>query len=150
MAALTIRPCTIDASVFLNAFNPAEAGHADSRRLLARLQAENVPLIVPTLVLPEIAATISRVRGDGALAQAFADQVSRLPQVMLIALDAAVAGQAVEAAARYRLRGSDAVYAAVALRFGTSLITRDDEQYTRLKPALTTYTPLEALATFCS
>jgi len=140
------RPHTVDASVFLNAFNPAEAGHADSNRLLALLQAQAVPIIVPALVLPEVAATISRVRGDADLARAFARQLERFPNLMLIALDTTLARQAAEAAARHRLRGSDAVYAAVALRFGSVLITLDREQHDRATRALTTYYPVEALA----
>lgn len=139
-------PHTIDASVFLNAFNPAEVGHAESNRLLAELQAQAVPLIVPALVLPEVAATISRVRGDAALAQAFADQLSRLPNLLLIALDLVLAQQAASIAAQYRLRGSDAVYAAVALRFGCVLVTLDREQHDRVARALTTYYPSDAHA----
>ncbi len=144
------RPYTIDASVFLNAFNPAEAGHADSNRLLALLQAQTLPMIVPTLVLPEVAATISRVRGDASLARTFADQLSRLPNLMLITLDPTLAQQAAEAAAQHRLRGSDAVYAAVALRFGTIFVTLDREQHDRLTSALTAYYPPEALRAFAS
>jgi hypothetical protein len=47
---------TVDASVFLNAFNPYEAGHEESHRLLGHLQAQAWPVIVPTLLLPEVAA----------------------------------------------------------------------------------------------
>lgn len=142
------RPYTIDASVFLNAFNPAEAGHAESNRLLALLQAQTLPIIVPTLVLPEVAATISRVRGDASLASTFADQLARLSNLMLITLDTILAQQAADAAAQHRLRGSDAVYAAVALRFGTVLVTLDREQHDRLASVLTAYYPVEALAAF--
>jgi predicted nucleic acid-binding protein len=77
------RPCTLDASVFLNAFNSAKEGHADSHRLLNLLQSQAIPLIVPTLVLPEVAATISRVRGNASLARTFAYQLSRLPNLPL-------------------------------------------------------------------
>ncbi|HJW84791.1 MAG TPA: type II toxin-antitoxin system VapC family toxin [Anaerolineae bacterium] len=139
------RPHTIDASVFLNAFNPAEAGHVESNRLLMLLQAQATPLIVPTLVLPEVAATISRVRNAASLARSFATQLERLPNLMLIALDTTLARQATEAAAQHRLRGSDAVYAAVALRFGSILVTLDREQHDRLARVLTSYTPGEAL-----
>lgn len=139
-------PYTIDASVFLNAFNPAEAGHAESHQLLALLQAQALPIMVPTLVLPEVAATISRVHGDARLARTFADQLSRLPHVMLITLDQLLAQQAAEAAAQHRLRGSDAVYAAVALRFGAVLVTLDREQHDRVTAVLTSYYPVEALA----
>ena len=140
------RPYTIDASVFLNAFNPAEAGHAESNQLLAMLRAQALPIIVPTLVLPEVAATISRVHGDAGLARKFANQLSRLPNLMLIALDLMLAQQAAAAAAQHRLRGSDAVYAAVALRFGTVLVTLDREQHDRVTSVMTTYYPFEAIA----
>jgi predicted nucleic acid-binding protein len=70
---------TIDASVFINAFNPAEAGHADSQRLLAQLRSQAAPLIAPTLLLPEVAAAIRRGRGDEALARQFTAALSRLP-----------------------------------------------------------------------
>ena len=140
------RPHTVDASVFLNAFNPAEAGHAESNRLLVYLQAQATPIVVPALVLPEVAATISRVRGAADLAREFADRLSQLPNVMLIALDTILARQAAHIASQHRLRGSDAVYAAVALRFGSVLVTLDREQHDRLTGVLTRYYPAEALA----
>lgn len=113
---------TVDASVFLNAFNPYEEGHQDSQRLLARMQDRALPIIVPTLLLPEIAAAIGRGRDDTALAQ-----------------------QAADVAAQHRLRGSDAVYAAVALRFGSTLITLDREQRDRVSSVITARYPDEAL-----
>ena len=51
-------PFTVDASVFLNAFNPREAGHADSFRFLARLHEHAIPMVAPTLLLPEVAGVI--------------------------------------------------------------------------------------------
>ena len=49
------------------------------------------------------------------------------------------------ATAQHRLRSNDAVYAAVALRFGSILVTLDREQHDRLARVLTSYTPGEAL-----
>lgn len=140
------RPFIVDASVFLNAFNPSEAGHAESQRVLAWLQEKATPIIVPSLVLPEVAATISRVRGDAALARDFASALSRLPNLMLVNLDTMLARQATDAAAQYRLRGSDAVYAAVALRFGCVLLTLDREQHERLEEVVTSRYPAQVLA----
>jgi predicted nucleic acid-binding protein len=139
-------PFVIDASVFLNAFNTAEAGHAESQKLLAHLQDKGVPVIGPTLLLPEVAATIGRGQGDPNLARRFAFTLSRLPHLVLIPLDRLLAGQAVEIAAQYRLRGSDAVYAAVALRFGCPLVTLDREQHDRVAIILPTRYPVDALA----
>jgi len=137
---------TIDASVFLNAFNPYEAGHEESHRLLAQLQEQATPIIAPTLLLPEVAAAVSRGREDENLAREFATSLSRLPHLVLVPLDTALAQQATDVAARYRLRGSDAVYAAVALRFGSTLVTLDREQRERVAEALTARYPAEVLA----
>jgi predicted nucleic acid-binding protein len=136
---------TLDASVFLNAFNPAEPGHDGSAALLAHLQQVAAPIVAPTLALPEVAGVISRVHGDAVLAQQFAGELSRLPNLQLVPLDGILAQQAVELAANNKLRGADAVYAAVARRFAAVLVTRDREQRERLGAVMTTRSPEEAL-----
>jgi predicted nucleic acid-binding protein len=136
---------TVDASVFLNAFNPYEEGHEESHRLLTLLQERATPIVVPTLLLPEVAAAVSRGREEDDLAREFAAALSRLPHLVLVPLDTTLAQQAADAAARYRLRGSDAVYVAVALRFGSTLITLDREQRERAADALRAHQPAEIL-----
>jgi len=61
----------------------------------------------------------------------------------LVSLDTEMAQQAADVAARHGLRGSDAVYAAVALRFATTLVTLDQEQRQRVSPVLPTCLPAE-------
>jgi predicted nucleic acid-binding protein len=136
---------TVDASVFLNAFNPYEEGHEESYRLLTRLQESATPIIVPTLLLPEVAAAVSRGREEDNLAREFAATLSRLPHLVLVPLDTTLAQQAADVAARYRLRGSDAVYVAVALRFGSTLITLDHGQRERSVDALPAHQPTEIM-----
>jgi len=138
-------PLTLDASVFLNAFNPAEPHHADSSRLMAHVRADAIPLVTPTLALPEVSAAIARTTGDSDTARQFAEQLRILPGLILVPLDETLALQAAQVAAEQRLRGSDAVYGAVCLRFGSALITLDREQLERLKPILRTRTPTQAL-----
>ena len=137
---------TVDASVFLNAFNPYELGHEHSHRLLAHFQEQAVPIIVPTLLLPEVAAAISRGRDDETLAREFAAALSRMPHLVMIPVDDTLARQAVDVAAQHRLRGSDAVYVAVALRFGSTLITLDQQQRDRAQQVLTARLPAQELA----
>jgi predicted nucleic acid-binding protein len=137
---------TVDASVFLNAFNPYEARHAESHRLLARMQEEAAPIVAPTLLLPEVAAAVSRGRDDADLARRFAAALRRLPHLVLVPLDEVLGEQAADVAAQHRLRGSDAVYAAVALRFGSTLVTLDREQRDRVAAVLPARLPAEALA----
>ncbi len=137
---------TVDASVFLNAFNPYEAGHAESNRLLALMQEKAEPVIVPSLLLPELAGAIARGRHDASLARRFTEALSRLPHLVVVPLDAVLARQAMEVAAGHALRGSDAVYIAVALRFGSTLVTLDREQRERAAGLISIFWPAEALA----
>lgn len=139
-------PYAVDASVFINAFNPFETGHAISQALLARLRDMAVPIISPTLMLPETAAAVSRGRDDADLARRFALTLSRIPHLVLIPLDVKLAQRALDNAAIYRLRGSDAVYAAAAQRYACPLVTLDQEQHERVAAALKTYYPVDLLA----
>lgn len=136
---------TIDASVFVSAFSTAETEHGDSKAFMTRIREASAPIIVPTLVLPEVAAAISRGQGKPELGVAFALELVNLSNLVLVDVDEGLAKLAVETTARYRLRGSDAVYAAVSLRFGSLLVTLDIEQGERLKDVLSVYSPSQAL-----
>lgn len=134
-------PVTIDASVFISAFTPSEAAHQASKRFMRTIRETETPILLPALILPEIAAAIGRGQGNSELGISFAMGVSQFPNVTLIAIDKGLAKTAAEIAATYRLRGSDAVYAAVSFRFGTRLVTLDYEQLERLKNVVTVDTP---------
>ena len=136
---------TLDASVVMNTFNPAEAGHAISLQLQTAIQSQAIEVIVPTLLLTEVAATIGRVLGDAPGARDFAMHLSRLPYLRFASLTRPLALEAANLAADYRLRGADAVYVAVARQFGTTLVTLDDQQRTRAAASISTCTPAEAL-----
>ena len=140
-------PFVVDASVFVNAFNPAEHGSEISKEVLARLQAQAVPIIAPTLLLVEVAVAISRGQNNPELARQFASALGRLPHLVLVPLDQMLAQQALNIAAQYRLRGSDAVYAAVAQRFVCSLVTLDQEQHYHIRVIFKTFSPTELLET---
>jgi len=137
---------TLDASVVMNAFNPAETGHAISLQLQTAIQAQSIQVIVPTLLLTEVAATIGRVLGDAPRARDFAVRLSRLPYLRFVSLTRPLALEAANLAADYRLRGADAVYVAVARQFGTALVTLDEQQRIRAATSITIRTPAEALA----
>jgi predicted nucleic acid-binding protein len=134
-------PVTVDASVFVNAFIPTEAGSDQSLAFITSLRMQGIPLIQPTLFLPEIVASVARKKDDTERALALAQDIREFSNLTLIPVDASLADLASEIAAAHRLRGSDAVYAAVALRFGTELVTLDREQLDRLPEVLTVKKP---------
>jgi len=133
-------PVTIDASVFVSAFTPTEPAHQASKAFMLNVREQSIPIIVPILVLPEISAALSRGRGKPELGLAFVQELRNFPNTTFVNVDNGIAILAVETAANH-LRGSDAVYAAVALRFGTELITLDKEQLERLPKVLATRMP---------
>src|SRR5215471_14571977 len=134
-------PVTIDASVFVSAFPPTEPAHQASKSFMLTVKEQSVPSIVPVLVLPEIAAALSHGQGKPELVKAFVQELLIFPNTTFIDVDETVANLAVDIAANNKLRGSDAVYAAVALRFGAELITLDKEQLDRLPKVLAVRTP---------
>ncbi|MEP7134575.1 MAG: type II toxin-antitoxin system VapC family toxin [Chloroflexota bacterium] len=134
-------PVTVDASVFVSAFTPAEIAHQASKTFMLNLREQSIPIIVPVLVLPEISAALSRGQDKPELGLAFVQELRELPNTTFIDVDDNIATLASEIAANHRLRGSDAVYAAVALRFGAELITLDKEQLLRLPKVLSVRKP---------
>jgi predicted nucleic acid-binding protein len=134
-------PVTIDASVFVSAFTPTEPAHQASQAFMLNVREQSVPIIVPILVLPEISAALSRGQRKPELGKAFVQELRNFPNTTFIDVNKNIADLAVDIAANNRLRGSDAIYAAVALRFGAELITLDREQLDRLPKVLSVREP---------
>jgi predicted nucleic acid-binding protein len=132
--------------VFVNAFNRHETGHAASLDVLSAIQEGGDPIIVPALLLAEVASAVARANDDSAGALEYVDAIAALPNVTLVTVTPAIARQAADLAATHRLREADAVYVAVSLRYGTVLVTRDGEQRSRGSAAVTCRTPEETLA----
>ncbi len=140
------RRYTIDASVFVNAFNPGEPGHSTSRALLGAIQNAAETVTVPTLLLAEVASAVARIHRDPIEGVRYAFAISALPNVTLISLSTTLARNAAEVAANHLLRASDAVYLAVAGLYGTTLISFDKEQLARGSGVAPCQTPEQALA----
>lgn len=137
---------TVDASVWVNAFDQRERGHEASRRFLEVVHVQALTVVAPGLLCVEVAGAISRTRNDPQRAREFADVVAHLPNVTLLPLDEELAQQAQDLAAQNGLRGADAVYAAVAFHAGCTLVSLDQEHLTRLTTIVRACTPAAALA----
>ena len=132
---------TIDASVHISALNPSETGSAESQAFLAKVYQQALQVYAPTLLFVEVAAAIARVFDSSAHGIALAQAIRILPGYIWISLDDELAGEASIIAAEHRLRGADAVYAAVARRYRTTLVTTDQQQINRLHSFLSVCLP---------
>ena len=120
----------LDASLFIASISPGEARHPAARALLAGF-AQDVPFVVPALFRVEVIAALSR-RNES---DAFIDLVDarlRGPRFLAVAIDGPLLDLAIGVARRARLRGYDAVYAALALARSQPLATLDRELAERL------------------
>jgi predicted nucleic acid-binding protein len=122
-----------------------EADSAISQAFLTLIQRQQIPLFCPTLLWVEVAAAVARAMDDAERAIVLTTTLRGFPNQTLVPLDEALANRAVSLAANTRLRGADAVYAAVAQRYGTTLVTLDRQQLERLPPTVPTTRPIDAL-----
>ena len=135
--------CTIDASVFVASARSDESNYLQSRKFLK--VAQSLEIYCPSLALAECAAAIARQTGDPALAEELISIIVDFPGINLISLDLSLARKAAQAAIKYKLRGADSVYVAVAEVYDATLITWDQEMLRRCPAAVVTLTPEDGL-----
>ncbi|MEI6778526.1 MAG: type II toxin-antitoxin system VapC family toxin [Chloroflexales bacterium] len=137
---------TLDANIFVRDADPRDPDHRTCRALLERLAITSTHITMPLLVLAEVAGALSREFRDPLRARIFIDLMTTLPNVTFVALDAGLAQEGAYLAADRALRGADAVYVAVARRYGCGLVFLDREQRERAALLVRALTPTEALA----
>jgi predicted nucleic acid-binding protein len=108
-----------------------------------RLWDEQLTIVAPSIVVPEVAAAIQAARRDGRVADtgaqiAHRSWVSLIEDIDVLAVDLALADRARELAATRMVRGMDAVYLAVALALedtsSVGLLSFDVRQRSALIP----------------
>ena len=130
---------TIDASVFVSAARPSEKLYPLSFRFLHRVKGARI--FCPTLVLAECGAAIARPTGDPLLSGRLVNLVRYFPGMTQVPLDLSLAFRAAEIAIENRLRGADAIYAAVAENFDAILVSWDEEMLERCPNSVQAISP---------
>jgi predicted nucleic acid-binding protein len=136
----------IDASVYVSRVHRQEVHHRDSVRLLDAVAARGTAVLCPEILVAEVAAAIGRGTDDAGFAYLTAAYLRKLPGHRFVVVDRQLGGLAARLAAECRLRGCDAVYAALARREGAQLITWDVQQRERATAVVEALTPAEVLA----
>jgi predicted nucleic acid-binding protein len=137
---------TIDTSVFISALSETEEAHEVSRAFFQALVGRPVIVIVPTLIYPEISGAVCRLSQNSVLAIDSLRILDLLPNLNIIPLDEHLARKAVVAACEGGMKGSDAVFVAVAERFDSVLVSLDTQQRLRSPSTTRALTPEEALS----
>jgi predicted nucleic acid-binding protein len=135
----------VDASVWISAMLPGDVHHETSSKWIDKVNASGWVLIVPAHYPAEVCGAISRLQPPGvSLTQMteflFDPEFFDIHQITseLSRLSADVAGTSA-------LRGSDAVYVALASQLDLPLVTWDKQQRERGAVFCRTMTPVEAM-----
>ena len=131
----------IDASVYVALINVHERDHVACWAWFQREQAQQHPMSAPIILLPEIAAALSRGLGDPMLAHRVVQHLLHTGLVELVPIGSALAQQAAAIAADHHIRGSNAVYVALAEHLDTELITLNQQQLERGRAIVRTRRP---------
>lgn len=131
----------LDASVYVALLRATEPAYAQSWDWVRQARGSGERLVAPALLLPEVAAAISRGSRKPLLARRVAELLSRSALVELIGVTTELARRAASIAADHRLRGSDAVYVALAEELGQPLVTLDRQQLERGSEVVTARRP---------
>lgn len=136
----------VDASVHVADMRPQDPNHAQARAFLDCVADNGWAVVLPTIVLAEVAAAISRGMGAPDVALRVATGLRKQPHFRFAAVDDLLGHLAAEVAAGAQMRGCDAVYVALALEHGAVLVTLDGEQQVRAPSGVTARTPAQELA----
>ncbi|MEO8084963.1 MAG: PIN domain-containing protein [Ardenticatenales bacterium] len=132
---------TVDACVWVAAFEPADALHPAARAFLIECQRRHVPLASPTIALLETGCAISRRFGSPEKGRRAARLWATNPLLHLMPVDAELEAHALELGTALRLRAADALYAALAARLDADLLTTDGELLDRTAGYVRASTP---------
>jgi predicted nucleic acid-binding protein len=131
----------VDASVWVGRLVAQDVHYEASRRWLEAYAAQGGRLISPVLLLAEVSGAIARRTGNAKLGERAVEQVLRVPGLGLVPTDSRLGRMAAQLAADLKLRGTDAVYVALALYLRAPLVTWDCQQLERAGARVVVYTP---------
>lgn len=131
----------VDASVWVSRLVPQDVHHVSSRQWFEQYTAGGDRLVVPILLLAEVAGAIARRTGQPDLAHRAVNHLLRLRALRIVPVDRRLGRDAAQLAADLKLRGADATYVAIARRLNIPLITWDEDQQARAEQTITVYTP---------
>ena len=118
----------LDASVLISAAKGNEPYSKQSKNFLDSVRNEGYKMLVPEILIPEVASGLVRATADAEFSFEFIRAIRSLPNFAFVPVDGRLADRAVTIILETKLRGADAIYVAVAFEYGIPLITLDEDQ----------------------
>lgn len=118
---------TVDANVWVAAYDPHDRFHRDSVAFLSAVLERRISLVAPAIMPLEAACALARRAGRSEIGAVAFDRLKKVPGLRLLPVDAPLLSVATRLGTQALLRGADALYAAAAEAAGGSLISWDVE-----------------------
>jgi len=134
----------VDSSVMVAAVKRNEASHLASRVWLSAMRDRGQVITAPVLLLPEVGGAVARATGRRQAARRLTDGLRTSAAVEILPITGVLADRAAAIAIDHGIRGSDAIFVALAEARGEALITLDREQLDRGRAVVAVYRPEEA------
>ena len=122
---------TLDSSVLISLFNAHHRQHAQTVPWLREAVADGEPLRAPVTALAELSGAIATGTGDKQLARDVEAHIRHSPLFEFLPVAMPLAERAATIAAEHQVRGTDAIYFAVAETLGDRLVTLNPRQLQR-------------------
>lgn len=131
----------IDASVILSAVKGTELHSEKSKQFLDTIIHEGQKVFFPEIVVPEIASGFIRATDNKILVAHFVENLRNISNFSFVPVDGNLSNLTVEVILRTHLRGSDALYVALAYEYNLILVTLDEEQLQKGASLISTRRP---------
>ncbi len=122
---------SLDASVFVSAFQKTEKHNLAAKEILAKISSERISLVSHALFFFEILSSMQRKTGDSSVTMKAMAIAKSLPAAKYVTIDQRLYASQESFVALLGLKGADAIYVAIANRYKAPLITFDQEILTR-------------------
>jgi len=123
----------LDASVIISAAKPDEFYFEKSKAFLNQIREKEIKVFLPEIIIPEIASGLLRATKNPKISYRLALSLRTVPNFSFVPVDSKLANLASWVVCQIKLKGTDAIYVALAYDYNLELITLDKEQLKRSK-----------------
>lgn len=123
----------VDASVVVSAARGGEPDSERSRTFWHRIAAERTPAFLPELAIAEIGWGLFHTTKRTDFVREFVYSLRAVPNLVFIPVDNRLVNRALEVIIATNLKSADAIYTALAIEYGLTLVTIDRVQLIRSK-----------------